>query len=424
MPPSVGVGDKSPFDYSLYDIIATVNSVDGSIEISKSLNKYDKVDVDILNPTLSNVGYPHWVIEDSLEWVNSGSPSHLSQVFNANIISSGIAAEKISPGLQDSSAPLYQSKIYIPNNQDWYDKLNSTIDYQIISNSESVDIHIPYVNAAIYIEELKEIWVGGLGGILRIDKDSKSINSLNINADNIFIKDIKKYNNSIYILTDNKLYTYDIASSLLSVEKGLGLSQKLNKIIYLRGSNLCVASDDGIYTKKMKNDNWVKVLESSKINVLSVPDSAFAINDEGVCYSSNDGFNWKRIGIFNKNIVNKIEKHRSQILIGTNSGLYQDNGTFYTNNLSIRLLDISNDITKSSLVVVNDIVSNFDKAIIGLSDGSWFLYQDSFIKQPESKLKCIHKILIVESDVWLFGFDNFRVSSESFIRKLATGSKL
>jgi len=417
------VGDVFPYDYSGDSIIAIANSIDGTFVLSKAIDKYNKIEVDIVNSSLSNAGMPHWVIEDTFEWINSGMPSHLSQVHHANVISGGIAGEKISPGLQESTAPAFQAKYIIPCNTDWYDKVNSTIDYNLVLDSDNRNLSLPYSNCILHIRELKQVFVGGYGGILVINTLSKDITNLDIKSDRILlIKDIKKYNNTVYILDESKLYFFDILDYKIKADTAVGLPKKLHSMISIFGSNLVIGAEDGIYARKSASSNWKKVVSTTApVNIMSSPDAAFAVSDNGESYYSTDGFTWNRVGVVNNKVVNKIQKHRSQTLFATTNGLYQDGGSFYTKNLSLQLLDILNDAEKSSKISINDIDSDFNKAIIGLSDGRYFLYNGEFYLQDDSKLASIHKVLILDNDIWLFGHEQFRVVSESFIRRLATG---
>lgn len=420
---SGSVGDLFPEDYSDYAIFAIANSIDGTFELSKAIGKYNKIEVDIIDPSLKNVGIPHWAIEDTFEWINSGSPSHLGQVNQANVISGGIAGARISPGLQELTAPVFQSKYIIPCNTDWYNKENSTIDYDVFLDNGNRDLSIPYANCIIYVPELSQVMVGGYGGVLTINADSKEINRLTIKSDRqLLIKDIKKYQNTIYILDESKLYFFDITNQKFTIDTAVGLPNKLHSMISIFGSNLVIGTEDGIYARKMASSSWKKVISTTgAVNIMSSPDAALAVSDTGESYYSTDGFSWTRVGIVNDKVVNKIQKHRSQILFGTTNGLFQDGGSFYTSNLSLQLLDIFNDAEKSSQVAVNDIDSDFNKAVIGLSDGRYFVYTDDFVLQTESKLSSIHKVLILGNDIWLFGHNQFRIVSEDFIRRLATG---
>ena len=421
--PSGAVGDLFPEDYSSFSVIAIANSIDGTLELSKAIGKYNKIELSIVDPALTNVGMPHWVLEDTFEWINSGIPSHLSQVHHSNILSGGIGVERVTPGLIDSTAPLFQAKCIVPCNSNWYDKTKSTVDYDLSFDHGTTNLSLPYANCVLSIPELGTVWVGGFGGVLLINTVTKDIAKLAIDSDRtLLIKSIRRYRDTIYILDEAKLYFYDISTRQVIADTATGLPKKLYSMASIFGSNLVIGAEDGIYARKIGSLTWEKVVStSSTVNIMASPDAVLAVSDTGESYYSTDGFNWTRVGIVNDKIVNKIQKHRSQILFATTKGLFQDGGTFYTKNLSLQLLDVLDDAQRSSEISVNDIDSDFTKAVIGLSDGRYLVYADDFVVHTDSKLDSIHKVLILGDDIWLFGYNQYRIVSEESIRKLATG---
>jgi len=421
--PSGAVGDLFPEDYSGYNVIAIANSIDGTLELSKAIGKYNKIELSIVDSAIKNVGMPHWVLEDTFEWINSGMPSHLSQVHHSNILSGGIGLERVTPGLIDSTAPLFQAKCIVPCNSNWYDKTKSTVDYDLSFDHGTTNLSLPYANCVLSVPELGTVWVGGLGGVLLINTVTKDITKLAIDSDRtLLIKSIRRYKDVIYILDEAKLYFYDISAGEVVADTATGLPKKLYSMASVFGSNLVIGAEDGIYARKIGSLSWEKVVSTnSTVNIMASPDVVLAVSDLGESYYSTDGFNWTRVGIVNDKIVNKIQKHRSQILFATTKGLFQDGGTFYTKNLSLQLLDVFADAQRSSEISVNDIDSDFTKAVIGLSDGRYLVYTDDFVVHTDSKLTSIHKVLVLGDDIWLFGYNQYRIVSEESIRKLATG---
>ena len=250
----------------------------------------------IINSSLMNVGNPHWVIEDTLEWVNSGMPSHLSQVHHSNIICGGIGGERLAPGLLDSTAPAYQAKYVIPCDTSWYDRVNSTIDYDLFIDLGNKNLSIPYANSVLNVPEMGSVFVGGYGGILVINSVTKEVNRLTIVSDrSLLIKDMKKYGNTVYILDESKLYFFDIATNQVTKDTAVGLPDRLHSFASVFGNNLVIGAKDGIYARKLSSSAWKKVVSTSMpINILISPDAIMAVSDNGEAYYSTDGFNWNR----------------------------------------------------------------------------------------------------------------------------------
>jgi hypothetical protein len=134
-------------------------------------------------------------------------------------------------------------------------------------------------------------------------------------------------------------------------------------------------------------------------------------------------YSWNSLGRVSGKTINVISKFKNKILVGTNAGLYQDNGTFYSGRLQLQLLDVFEDLELSASVAINDIFVHEQVAYIALSDGKYIQYGSDFVTN-QSKLGNLHKILKTQTDTYLFGGNNYQLSKESYIKKLATGSRL
>lgn len=418
------VGDLNNIDYSNCYIICLADSVDGSFSFSSELDKYTSLEIDILKVTFDNVSDAHWQVEDRIELVNSGLYSHLSQVQQCNILNVGIFNERNFSGLQNSLSTPYQNKYYQPCNASWYEKLYSTVDNNIEYNSGNAGVSILYPATVFYIEELESVWVGGVGGIISINIETKVVNKIDVfdQYGSLDVISIQRYNNLIYILSRHDLFIYDISSGLLSKYNRDGLPDVLTCFTISLSKILIIGTNEGVFIRKPTQDIWVKAFESEKIHILISPDSTFAIANRDVWYSS-DGINWNKTGSLPAGLeINNIVKHRSQINIATSGGLYEDNGSFYTSGISTKLVDIMNDISESSNVVVNEVVSNFNKLVIGLSDGRYIIYETDYQIFTNISLETIHRILLIENDIWLFGLDSFQIAGDERVRRTATGS--
>ncbi len=416
------VGDKIDIDYADFEVLCIANSVDGTFEFKNDLSKKTKIQVDIINPSIKNASLPHWVIEDTFEWVNSGMPSHLSQVSHSNLVMMGINLQKTNPDLMNNNVPPYQANFIVPCDQSWYDKTNSTLDYNLKFDYGNRNITLPYPNCVKYIQNKEQIWIGGLGGLVAISTVSKRIDKIEIDSRrDLFIKDIFIYDNIVYILDKNNLYLYNLDDDSIELDTSYNLPKDLYKIVVAYNKNIVIGSSDGLYARKITQDSWTKVLETSDpIDILISPDALFAVSN-GIFYYSVDGLIWVRIGEMSNKFVNQVIKHRSNMFIGTDAGIYDDGGSMYASSLSVSLVNYLDDLNESSSVVVNDVASNFDKLCFATNSSYIVSYDSSGFTTSESLLSTIHKIILVDSDVWVFGYDEFQILSESFIRKLASG---
>lgn len=418
------VGDYIPFDIQDCNIICFCNSVDGIFSFNQNLSKYDTLEVSLNNVSFRNTSLPHRVLEDSMESINSGMPSSLSQVNHSNVVNVGIFYERQFPGIQNSISTPYQAKFISPCNLDWYNTLYSTIDNELDYDLVNMNRSLPYASSILYVPEMESILVGGIGGILKISIENKYISGYDIDS-SFLVSDIKnliRYQDDIFILTNSYLYKYNVSSESLYKDSGYGLPGSLYVFSIMPNNTMIIGAEDGVYVKKINNNKWEKVINSSeKVEILISPDSAFAVVDNSIWYS-NDGLSWNKKGSISSDlIVNCIIRYKSQFYIGTNSGLFADNGSFYNDRINLSLVDIMNDIESSSSLKINHMCFDDYFLYIGMYDGEYFKYDSEFTLYSDSMLNSIHKMTSVSGKIWMFGYDYFRCFDESIIRKLATG---
>ena len=416
------VGDSLPQNIDECTIVCIANSVDGTFEFNEELSKYRLLEIDIKNTQFNNTSLSHTVVEDTIEWTNAGLPSHLGQVQHSNIVNVGIVHERNFPGLQESISTPYQALFKSPCSVEWFDQFNSTIANDIAFDSGNLGVSLSYAVCVLYLEEMNEVWVGGIGGIISIDVDSKDIESVVIDSRrSLDVQSMRLVGSEVFILCKTDLYIYDLSTGISRKDSGLGLPKNLYSFAVALSNALVVGGEDGIYARRPTQDDWTRVAETSKADIISSPDYVFVVAEQQILYST-DGFTWNSLGNLRANTeVNALVKHRAQVFVATTEGLFEDNGSFYGNTVSVRLVDILGDIELSADIPVNDVQSNFDRAVIGLSDGRYVIYETDYVVYEDCILETIHKVLLVGDDIWLFGFDNFQVMSENRIRKLATG---
>lgn len=419
------IGESSEIDYGGCEVVCKANSIDGTFEFSEELSKYARVEVDVVNPAFTNTGLPHWVLEDTFEWVNAGAPSHLSQVYHSNIANFGIAFQRSNPGQLELRAPPYQARFYASCNKDWYDWFNSTVDFEVATEVGEVGFSIPYANAVLYVESLGQVLVGGQGSLIAINTSDFSVERIVVDVRRtVFIKDLFLFDGKVYILDESGLYIWDLSTGGISRDSGLGLPDRLNKVVAMYSQNIVIGAQDGIYARKMTQDSWQKVVETTgAVDALIAPDSIFAVANNEFWYSS-EGFTWVKVGTVSDKNINQIVKHRSQILVATDQGAHGDSGSLYSKTISLSLLDLLNNLDDSSQIVVNAVASNFSSAVFGLSDGRYSIWSDSFVLYEDSNLPTIHKAIYVGDTLWFFGYDLFKVENESLVRRLATGDSI
>lgn len=423
---------EEPFSYpeilvSDPDAGVTINVSDGSFVFSKEFSKFDIINVDIVGSTVKNIGENiHRDLEDKLELVNSGLPSTLSQVFHSNIVKGGVLNEKIWPSQQEVVIAPYQSKYIVPRNSNFYGKLDSTLDYTLEEEStEDVSLSLFSVTSILFISETNRILAGGIGGLLSIDVSNLDVDEIEFTSTekNIFVKDIIRRSNDIYVLTKNNLYvSSDYGSSWTKIDR-TGLPNDLFSIKSISNS-LVIGSSNGIYYKAYQQDSWLKVVSSnSPVDIMINPDFVFAIVD-GSVYKSSNGLNFSISGEKIDLTINALTKFKSLIFAATSKGLRKDDSTFYSNNDPILSLEnVAGDLGESANIVFNCIASNTTKIVAGASDGSYYvLNSGSFDLMEDSNLESIHKVLLINNEPWLFGYDKLKTPLLEQPIRLSTGA--
>jgi len=412
-------------DYSI-----SINVVDGMFVFGLPFDKYDNLTLDILDTTIKNAGeYSHRELEDSFEYAYSGPSSYLSQVQQVNLVKLGIFSEIQWPGQQTVLSPPFQMDTIIPVNEEWYDNLNSTINYTKEVYNENLSLSISYPSTVAYISATNNILVGGRGGVISINRATLEIDEVNFGSiANQMVRSIFQSNDNIYILTDKNIF--------ISTNDGVSWSEYnrsgLPNYLYSIGSlhnNLLIGASDGIYIKLSDSDaiDWEKVMDSSSpVSVMYSSNILFSVIDKKIYISSN-GFTYTDTEVGSDLDVTNINRYGyTTTYISTNQGLYSDNGTFNSLSPKLEEIDLGELLTSTTIATVNDTVTNnTDKIIIGVSNGDYGVIQEDMLKIKEStSLDSIHKIIIINDDIWLFGQDACKVSFLDYPIKLSTGAPM
>lgn len=392
----------------------TVDVTNGLVVFGESRSKFDVLEADIIGSTIKNIGdvdsYEcgvHRGIEDALDDVNSGLPANLARVVHSNVVKFGIHNEKRYPGQDESCGLPYQAKYIVPRDQAWYDVLNSTIDYSPELVKEDVSLSLPYASAVVYSETLDRVFVGGRGGLLSFgatDLDIDEVTVPELGGEEPDVRGLEIRDGILYVLTLRNLFkSEDLGSTWTRVDRG-GLPNELHSIGIV-SNRFVIGGSDGVYFKAFDQDTWTKALDTTNpVELITDPDFIFVLADSQL-YFSSDGANFVSTGKGFSETINSIAKYKSLTFAGTNEGLKTDDGTFYTANAALSLVNIFNDVEVSEAIVVNGVAGDSDKAIAGISDGRYALLNGNIWTTVQTPLEAIQKIMLVGGNPWLFGYD-------------------
>ncbi len=394
----------------------------GKFEFETDFEKGDSFEIDVIGGTIANAGdLTHRELEDSLELVNSGLPSVLSQVSQVNNVKLGIFVETKWPEQRDECSPPFQAEYIIPDSGEWYDTLNSTINYEEEISVDDITFAILYPTSVLYIPETNTILVGGRGGVLNIKVDTLEmieVEGLDIAEENV--RTIERWGDILYILTDRKIYNSEDFGITWEEVDSAGLPNNLGTISFIQ-NNIIIGAEDGIYFRASEFSNWEKVLPSENmVSILSNPDVLFSVVDNRIYISAN-GYSYVDLGVTATGNITQLVKHISTIYVSTDEGLFNDTGTFYGD--SPVLIQVTLDGKEDE--GVNDLDTDQTDLMIGMDDGSYFqLNTEGTILNEFSDLNAIHQILLIDSEVYLFGFNKMKDPNLDFPIRLTTGVPL
>jgi len=410
-------------NYKSYE--ASINIVNGMFVFDLPFDRYDFLSIDIYEVTVWNSGSnTHRDIEDKFEYVYSGFPSQLSQTQQINLIKLGLFSQKTWPNIHLGVSPAFQADYIIPNDYNLIDELNSTINYIEEQSVDSGSASLNYVSSVIYVGETEMVIVGGIGTVLSININTMEIEKIDIVLESYeMVRSILRAADNLYLMTERRIFISTDFGVLWTEYNKSGLSNRFYSMGYI-SNNFVVGGEDGVYVQpaEASSTNWEKV-ESSTLPVTIMVSSniLFSVINKKI-YLSVNGYSFADSGLgSNLDIIAIARYGYTNTYISSIQGLYSDNGSF--NSTLPNLTEISTSILLQDGDTINDITTNSDdKTIMGASNGSYGLISENIMQIKEStSLDAIHKVLIINDDIWLFGRDKLKISSLDYPIKLSTG---
>lgn len=418
-----------------YQNLVQVDMMNGTFGFLSEYDKYDDLEINIDNVYFYNAGEnTHEEIEDAFELINSGLPSRVAQISQDALLKQGLFIERTfgkehtTPIDPCEYAKPLQANYIISDNQSWYDQLNSTVDYEEEQAQNDLNVSISYPIAVACLESLSQIWVGGLEGLISIDKDTDDVAEIDFNDGKLSeeVRDIFITGSSVYVVTPKNVYlTTNGGGSWGSVFTG-GTSGLFNKITKIK-NNLVIFSDEGIFYKNNAYDEWqVASSTITSVNFVDNSDLIYAFSGNQM-YTSANGITWQTKTNFGDLDVNDIRKYRGIFLAATSEGLRSDGATFYGNTSSLSVIDVASDISISQSLYMNDVDADSDNQIMlaGQNNGDYWVFSSgSWVQNTDSYLDTIHKVLLIDQQPWLFGFNMFKSPNSTTPKRLVEAAVL
>lgn len=430
--------------------VATVNASDGTVTFTDNIlvggslvgvesdpyrfTKYSKLTVDIEGITLTGGGeFSHDEIDDKLEKRLSGLDAKFAAVHQINLVKTGIYFEQEYPDERASIMPPLQTEIFTGCDMDWYDRFNSTVDYVLRVRKNPDNISLVYPSAVLDMDDLDQIWVGGFNGVVAIDKTtltaSPTVESI-LDTKGKLVTCMLKDTSVVYAVAESVVYKIGFTGTI-EKDNATSVPSGITSVIKAH-NNLLVGAADGVYIRRVSNV-WERVLELEYAQVAYLGDLIIAYSTRSnKCYSSQSGEGWTYKGDPTPEnatdiVINNVVRFRS-VFFATVNGLYEDNMTFYAKEVGWKKANLTGEL--SDEISVNDIATDSNILLAGISDGRYYTYElgsnvNSFIEYDASDvLETIHKVAVINDEIWLFGFDKAFNVSQDVVIKLATGKRL
>lgn len=405
-----------------------------------SFSKYDDLQITILNSNISGTGeYTHRELEDEMEYVNSGLTSDLTKNHYGNMIRMGIFLEGQNHFMFDVyNSSNIQSRYYYAHNNDWYDILNSTVDYaSIIKVLPSNEMR--FVNKVVLFEDdpyfTNKIWIGTDCNISEFSYDSdgnltsdKTVVPGNSTLKTYFIWDIFIRNGSdIYIVAEEKgtkrfkiFLTTNFGTTWTEIDT-INLPNEIYSFKIINGIKV-VSTESGMFYCDNSFGTWFETdvvpsdvlgdesdaIEAFSQGIFNVTLKNFMIvESDRWFYTSGQGIEFFAVGRITNNsasTVGQIHRFKNLTWVATDVGLYNDGNSLLGDNAQFGLeTTLEDSSTESAAVEVNDIVSGKDALYCGASNGKIYRRYDSGSGDEWKRFIVpgfgpIHKMLFIAGD--------------------------
>ena len=362
-----------------------------------TFTKYDTMKVSIYAPIIDNIGdLSHAELEDGIEQFNTGMSSGFASVYYANLLKLGIGATLQNTTVFDGDrVTLRQAEFHTACTHDWYDIVNSTIDFsQILTTSFSTQPRRINVVTQVVGDEYHEtrIWLGTDAGIvsLAISDGLLSVEDV-IHPDSTSLLEIydifESTNGRTYACCFNNTkekgyiyYTTDSGDSWTEIGT-INLPEKVYRLRIIHGKQV-VSTESGIYYCDNALDTWyqpdlgsTKDLESDDAEVIAFNGPIFNLELSTFLFAegsrwffvSGSGLEYSIPGQITRNsvtVVNRIHRFKSHTWVATNRGLYDDANSLMSNTVDFGLqedMDDDEDFVAQSINVTD--VTSYGNAL-------------------------------------------------------------
>ena len=402
------------------DFLAAFNAAtDPAEKVEFTFDKYDHMQITIFGSNVINIGEEtHRSLEDRMEDINTGLTSHLARSHYTNLIKLGIFLENENNFLFNRfDVTAIQSKYNGAHTNDWYDILNSTIDYELIKGIPNIQEPRFVTDMYLFTEDpyfTNRIWVGTDNDIIQYNLDDVNGTLVTENvirpgngANSLHVWDIYVRSESeIYVVAEEKdtkvghiFVTSNLGLSWTEIDT-INLAQEIHKFVIINGTKVALTSE-GIFYCDNDFGTWIasdvvlsdvfgddhESLASFRGRILNLAiDTFLVIETDRFFYTSGGGIEWFSVGPGSRmdnndlRVINKVVRFKNLTYVGTDKGLYNDGNSILSNHVAFGLeVGLDEDAATSAQVHVSDIAFGADALYCSSGDGCLYRFLDEDI---------------------------------------------
>ncbi len=417
--------------------VAFANSTDPEVREKFTFDKFDHMQITIFNSNVKNVGtLSHIELEDLMEDVNTGLSSRLAGIAYGDLIKLGIFLESRNNFMFDRfNTQNIQSKYLSAHTNDWYDMLNSTVDFQKLVSIDTIPqgrfttafkffTEDPYFN--------NKIWIGTDRDIVEYDIDTDGILTLTrtirpgYGTEPLYVWDIySQADDEVYVIASEQetgkahlFLTPDFGGTWVEQDT-INLPNEFYQYRIINGNQL-ITSEEGIFYNDNNFGTWFPAtiapsstnsddspsLEAFKQRVLNINQTTFVIVEADRWFArSSQGLEFVvlsgRAANNDLKTINKLLRFRSLTWIATDKGLYNDGNTLIGSSATLALItNLESTSTRSLNVAINDIVHGQENLYCCGSNGKIYKFSGNldveWSRYQVPDLGAIHRIAVIE----------------------------
>jgi hypothetical protein len=171
--------------------------------------------------------------------------------------------------------------------------------------------------------------------------------------------------------------------------------------------------------------DWERSFESTfPVTVMLTSNFLYAVINGTIQISANGySFTDTEVGS-DLDIIELVRYNYLNIYVAAKQGLYSDNGSLNSDTPILTELDLREFLDDGD--TINDVsTDDSTKTTVGISSGNYIVIENDVAEFGENtSIDTIHKLIIVNDDIWLFGYDFLKVPSLDYPIRLSTGSPL